>query len=381
MIEGGCGYAAPMHADLRKAGFTLVELITPLRPPDFEGRDISKEKQRRSGFTLVELIIVIAIIAIVAAVAFIAIDPARRLGGARNAKRRGDVRAIHDALGQLLADDQPLPSGITTTLTMLGTAPSGCVTPCGVGIASTTVVLPPVADSFIDQFSPTANNGGSTQIQEYPWTPANTRRGLIKFDFSSIPMNATIVSAQLFLKEATTYGSTRTVALHRITASWTEAGVTWNVRDGSSAWNSTGGDFQATATATASAVWTGTLDWDVWNVLPDVQAFVNGTQVNEGWLIKDNSEDASQAYWFFAARESADDPYLEVVYAAESTADACVNLTPELVQGGRIGSIPRDPRTGSAGQTYYAVRKGTAPGSVLVRACSAEQGETIEVEG
>ena len=46
------------------------------------------------GFTLVELIIVIAIIAILAAAIFVAIDPARRLNEARNARRSSDITNV-----------------------------------------------------------------------------------------------------------------------------------------------------------------------------------------------------------------------------------------------------------------------------------------------
>jgi prepilin-type N-terminal cleavage/methylation domain-containing protein len=57
------------------------------------------------GFTLVEIIIVVAIVAILAAIAFVAIDPARRLHESRNAKRWADVTAIADALQKWSVDN------------------------------------------------------------------------------------------------------------------------------------------------------------------------------------------------------------------------------------------------------------------------------------
>ena len=53
---------------------------------------------KQKAFTLVELIIVIAIIAILAAAIFVAIDPARRLHEARNARRWTDVKTIVEAI-------------------------------------------------------------------------------------------------------------------------------------------------------------------------------------------------------------------------------------------------------------------------------------------
>ncbi len=62
-------------------------------------------KKALQGFTLIELIIVIAIIAILAAAIFVAIDPARRLNESRNARRSSDVANILDALVTYQADN------------------------------------------------------------------------------------------------------------------------------------------------------------------------------------------------------------------------------------------------------------------------------------
>ena len=47
-----------------------------------------------SGFTLIELIIVIAILGVLATVLIVVIDPARKLGDARDAGRKSDVKAL-----------------------------------------------------------------------------------------------------------------------------------------------------------------------------------------------------------------------------------------------------------------------------------------------
>lgn len=52
----------------------------------------------RKGFTLVELLIVVAIIAVLAVVAFVAIDPLTRFQDARDSQRWTDVTSVLDAV-------------------------------------------------------------------------------------------------------------------------------------------------------------------------------------------------------------------------------------------------------------------------------------------
>lgn len=69
---------------------------------------------KKQGFTLIELIVVVAIIALLAASAFVAINPGKRVGNASDAKRWSDVTAIADAISHYAVDyNGALPSGVS----------------------------------------------------------------------------------------------------------------------------------------------------------------------------------------------------------------------------------------------------------------------------
>ena len=94
-----------------------------------------KKQSHQNGFTLVELIVVIAIISIAATITIVAINPAKQLAEARNTARWAGVDALLEAITQYQWDNGgSIPAGITGGLQMLGTAGSGCDVTCEGGI-------------------------------------------------------------------------------------------------------------------------------------------------------------------------------------------------------------------------------------------------------
>jgi prepilin-type N-terminal cleavage/methylation domain-containing protein len=86
-------------------------------------------RQQEKGFTLIEVLLVVAIIAILAGIVILAINPNKQLGDTRNAQRQSDINTILNATYQYGVDNQGnLPTGITTTPTDI----------CATGAASCT---------------------------------------------------------------------------------------------------------------------------------------------------------------------------------------------------------------------------------------------------
>lgn len=70
------------------------------------------------GFTLVELLLVITIIIILASLVLVAINPARNIAQANNAKRQSDVNSILNAIHQYTIDNSGiLPSTVSAVKT------------------------------------------------------------------------------------------------------------------------------------------------------------------------------------------------------------------------------------------------------------------------
>jgi hypothetical protein len=161
-------------------------------------------------------------------------------------------------------------------------------------------------DASISQAAPAVNNGAATTMSTHTAQNAN-QRSLVRFDLSTTGLNSNtaLKTSTLNLVPTTPLFTSRIQEVHRITGTtdWTEAGVTWNTRNGALAWATPGGDFDATAADTQPSGTTAGAPGVSFNILSDStsanipQGWINGTIPNYGLMVKDQLEDG--ATWSF----------------------------------------------------------------------------------
>ena len=228
--------------------------------------------------------------------------------------------------------------------------------------ADTSTLTAASDNTLIEDFSfINHSNGSGDAIYVGNTQRVGERRGLLRFDLSSIPANASIQSVTLKLYLIKTHGDVATLNLHRLLSSWGEGAsngfggggapaetgdATWAYRffNTSQVWTTPGGDFSPTSSIIALVdPGLGSLqNLSSPQMAVDVQQWVNQPATNFGWMLK-SSTSTAKAY---ASRENADTtirPQLVVTWMPAqqvvADGDAPLPLWSLLLLGGGLMAV------------------------------------------
>jgi hypothetical protein len=205
---------------------------------------------------------------------------------------------------------------LTVTPTPSSTATTGPV--CGQVIQRGTFGA--VADAYIWASSP--DYTGNWENLYTGNVGAGRKRTLIRFDLGFLPAGA-IVDSATFSIYRNDEGGSRTVNLYRITANWSETGVTWN----------NFGGYDGAVLASFAATGAG---WKSAGVTALAQGWAAGSYPNYGLLLDDPTgvADEYETYWASEYGDVSLRPKLVVCYhtgatfTPTATANPTVTMTP-----------------------------------------------------
>lgn len=162
----------------------MTKLFSQLKIKVIKQKQLALAEGAKSGFTLIEILVVIGLIAILAAVVIIAINPARQFAQGHNSARTSNVETILNAVGQSLADNKgaltgclanipvvnPVPNPLTSTtgrtIAVANTGVSGVVAAC---TAANCIDLSCVTPTYIPALpaDPSAIGAHWTSVTDY----------------------------------------------------------------------------------------------------------------------------------------------------------------------------------------------------------------------
>ncbi len=191
--------------------------------------------------------------------------------------------------------------------------------------SETTVILSPVADSWVYANFANMNYGNSNSLQAENFSSPETRQIYIKFNLSTIPPSGTLTSATLHMYATSlSWQTNRILGTYFVSNdSWTESGIIWNNKPViGSIINSTSVSFSA---------------WAIWNVLSQVQSEYNGDKIiSIALTFPQQNLENQKVFYSKEYTNSSLRPYLEITYTNISETHSVCNYTTrtcEIVNG------------------------------------------------
>jgi len=304
--------------------------------------------KNKPGFTLIELIIVVAVIAILAAIVVVATKPLQRFRETNNAVRRAEIDGIAKAVKKYQVDYQGVsPIGLDTTLRMIGESTAD---DCSVECGSTSEITYHNTSESLNYYS---NNTYTVRH----WFDVS---GVSNFSSLVVSIvldcdNGCSGEVRVRIGNTSSYSDYDFVNAALVRTDGTTGNYSWYTNTYSIN-KSTLGDyfFVQILKYTGSGTIKFIMD-ESGPTGPDPEYSLN----DSGPWNNDNGD------------------YFIKIGVPGQTADACLDLGDSLVDS-YFAKMPVDPKDGSDDKTHYAIKE-TASGAVQVVACHAEDNEEIQI--
>jgi len=267
-------------------------------------------------------------------------------------------------------------------------------------LADTVSLLPQKDNTIYLDLNGQLSNGQGVYLFAGRTTNDALRRGLVAFDLTSIPANATITGATLsmFLNRPAPNQGPVDVSLSRALRDWGEGAsnagdpggigaqaepgdATWlHTFYDTSFWTAPGGDFSATLSATTPVTDNAIYTWSGSGLLADVQSWISTPTTNFGWFILGDEVDSGTAQRFNTRENTSDPPQLTVTYQVSSptprptpTPTATPTSSPTPTPTARpsiLGNISTRLRVETGDNVLIGgfIITGTQPKKVIIRA-------------
>lgn len=198
------------------------------------------------------------------------------------------------------------------------------------------VTLTATQDNTLYSEDGTVSNGAGDYIFAGKTASGFIRRALVQFNLTSIPSNATILSAEVTLNMSKSKADVLNVSLHKVLAAWGEGTSNANSNEGSGttattndatwtkrifnteSWTTPGGDIETTASATTSIGAVGKYTFaSTSELVNDVQNWLGTPTANFGWMILGDESKNQTAKRFDSHENSVETnrPQLTVSYS------------------------------------------------------------------
>lgn len=267
-------------------------------------------------------------------------------------------------------DTSVVPNAVTWFLGTNNPPVTGLTPPTGYALCTATATFDTVSgvlDTYVNKANPTGNFGSVNELLTRPANASNLKYTLLRFNLgAAIPVGSVIRSAQLRLTVKANRATNHSDEVRLLQTPWTEAGATWNTRDGSSPW--AGGTFgPADYAASGYGAFIPRQNGKQYavDIAAAVHGWVNAGVPNNGVVLVSTGTDGGDAKYYsdeegtVARRPTLVVTYLQLVGPLTPPAVGCSGAPTTLTSSGDTYLIKATPAVNNGASNEIWTNPGT----------------------